>query len=221
MPTLDDIRSRLTRIVQDTSYTSEILDGYINEAYTRVASLVLLPDLESTGLITTSTTAASVPIPASWNFDRNLYMCSPVDEDDEESKIEVLSSIAVLARRFPDYRLDVTTGPVTVCTTTRNSFHYYAVPDVATQFNCAFYQKPALLVSDDDTPDSLPEFLHYKLLVSGAAAEIFTEIEEGVDGVMVNTNKHNKRFDNAIDELAAYFRTGQSRPEPSRQSSWI
>lgn len=219
MATLEQIRARLTRIIHDVSYTADDLDEFINEAYMRSASLVLLPDLESSGTITTSPASFSVSIPAAWNFDRNLYICSPVIES-EEPTIEVLSSIAVLARRFPDYRFSAPAGPVQVCTTTRTSFFYYAIPDIATQFNCAFYRTPILLVNDEDIPVSLPDFLHYQLLVAGAAAEIFSIAEEGNDGVMINTNKYNKKFDKGIEDLASYFKTGQSRPQPSRQSSW-
>jgi len=219
MPTLEEVRTRVERIVHDISYHGDVADDYINNALRRCAGFVLLPDLESSGNITTSSTASAVAIPLSWNFDRNLYLCSAVVE--QPSKIKVLSSIALLAREYPDYRLNVAQGNIEACSASRTAFAYYKTPTEAVVLRCAFYKKPTLLVRDADEPSILPDFLHYDLLVSGACAAIFTEIEEGIDGIMVNTNKYSKKFDKAIEDLKDYFKTGQSRPEPSRASSFI
>ncbi|MFI3122442.1 MAG: hypothetical protein QX194_00705 [Methylococcales bacterium] len=218
MATLDDIRSRVTRIVQDSVYTDEIVDAFINEGLQRCAGLVLLPDLMSTGVVATAIDAYSVPIPTTWNFDRNLYLCSTVVD---KRRLEVFSSVALLSGQYPEFNLAIDDREVLACTATRTQFIYYPVPTAITSLQCAFYQKPTLLTVDTAEPSILPEFLHYDLLVNFACFKVFSEIEDGIDGVQVNTTKYFKLFDAAITELSVYFRTGQSRPAPSRRSDWV
>jgi len=218
MATLEEIRDRVTRLVQDDAYTDEIIDRFINEGLQRCASLVLLPDLMSTGNVSTSASAYSVTTPSTWNFDRNLYMCSVVAD---KRKIKVFSSVILLSGQCPDFSLAVDAGDIEACTATRTQFIYYPIPTVITPLICAFYKKPTLLTMDLVEPSILPEFLHHDLLTNFACSRVFSEIEDGIDGVQVNTTKYYKLFDAAITELSIYFRTGQSRPEPQRRSDWI
>lgn len=218
MPTLEEIRDRVERIVHDVTYHGDVADGFINEAYKRCASLVLLPYLESSSLITVAAGATSTLIPSSWNFDRNIYAC--FDTINGRS-IRTTSSVALLIRQHPDYLLDVAASEMEMCTTQGNQFICWPAPSAEVTLRCAFYKKLTVLSNDDDIPVALPEFLHFRLLAPGACSGIFFEIEEGNDGVMPNTTKHTKAFENAIAELYAFYRTGQSRPEPNRRTMGI
>lgn len=217
MATLEEIRERIKRIIHDTSYTDEIIDGFINEGLSRCASLVLLPALESMGQITTEVSTPFALIPDSWNFDRNITMCI----NTSGNKLKVLSSLIMMARAYPEFGVNNEIGDIEACTVVANKFFYYPIPETAETLTCTFYQKVTSLANDSDTPDILPDFLHYKLLVSFVCAEIFNEIEEGIDGVLVNTKKHSAAFAMAIEELRDVLRTGQSRPEPNRSKDWI
>lgn len=216
MATLEEIRDRVKRIIHDTAFTDEMIDGLINEGYSRCAGLVLLPDLESSGEITTEVGTGNIAIPASWNYDRNLFLCSQ-----DNTKLLVLSSLVLFARKYPDYVLANEYGPVIACCCTQNRFIYYPIPKEPVTLKCAFYTQVVPLVNDADIPTAIPAFLQFKLLVSFACAEFFSEYEEGNDGVMVNTNKYTKKFNEAIDELQMALRVGQARPEPSREKGWI
>ena len=218
MATLKEIRDRVIRNVQDDLYIDEIIDSFINEGLQRCASLVLLPDLMSTGDILTSITSYSVDIPAAWNFDRNLYMCSVVAD---KRKVKVFSSAILLSGQYSDFDFSVNTGEIEACTATCTQFIYYRVPTVVTPLLCAFYKKPTLLTVDSVEPSILPEFLHYDLLANFACFKTYSEKEDGIDGVQINTTKYYKLFDAAITELGIYFRTGQSRPTPIRRSDWV
>jgi len=218
MPNLEEIQARVERIIHDETFHGDVAIDFINEAYTRCVGRVLIPDLASVGLVTTSPVANSVPIPSSWNFDRNLYFCSQVSDG---KSVKVMSSVEILTREYADYDLNVVEGDIEACTATRAAFVYYKTPAVATILKCAFYKKHTSLVNDSDIPSILPEHMHYALLVSGACAEIWYEIEEGIDGVMVNTTKYRKKFEDAITELVAYFKVGQSRPRPLSKRGWV
>lgn len=217
MATLEEIRNRIKRIIQDSAYTDEIIDEFINEGYSRCASSVLLPSLESSGQITALATTPSVQIPDSWNFDRNITMCFT----SEGRKINILSSLVMMARTYPSFGVDNEYGQLEACTVVADKFFYYPIPEEQEVLTCTFYQKISTLVDDSAIPTALPDFLHFKLLTSFVCAEIFSEIEDGIDGVQINTKKYMSNFMTAIEELKDFFRVGQSRPEPQRSSQWI
>ena len=217
MATLDNIRDRVKLTVQDGSFDDDVIDSFINEGLQRVAALILLPPLVSSGSITTSTTAQQVIIPTSWNFDRNLFLCTDADGNN----IPVLSSTALMQRKLETFGVYIETGDLEVCAIDAAYFLYYPVPATAKVLNCEFYQKVTLLVADSDEPSCLPDFLHDRLLESFANAELYDRIEDGMEDTKINARHYMKKFNDALAELQSYLRTGQSRPVPYRVSGWV
>lgn len=217
MPTLQEISDRIINIVQDPAYTTQ-LTGYINEGIQRCASLVLLPMLESVGTVDTVLDSVETDIPVSWNYDRNLYI---VDSALTKNGVDVFSSVALFSREHPQFRVDKTAGDVVAVTIYNEKLVYYYVPAEVDTLTCAFYTKPTLLSVSTDVPTCLPDFLQMKLLSSYVCSEIYDLIEDGVDGIKINTQKHLAAFNKAIEELSNYYNAGQSRPEPSREKQWI
>jgi len=217
MPTLNELNSRVRLIIQDDS--PDILaaiNSYINEGIEVVAANVLLPLLEESAEIDTLATATEIDIPSSWNYDRNLYYAESLTN---EKELEVYSSEALFAREYPKFRAEAREGPIEAVTEHASKLVYY--PIAAETLLCKYYKKPTLLVEGTDTPSYIPSHLQYRLLVSYVAGEIFSMIEDGVDGAQVNTQFHMSRFQKALEDLDEYFRAGRSRPEPIRGSDWI
>lgn len=218
MATLQEISARVNNIVQDESFTPH-LTGYINEGIQRCASLVLLPALETTGTVVTIPGAVETDIPTAWNYDRNLYL---VDAANTESAVKIFSSLALMQREYPQFKVLLEDGDVEAITVIGdNRLVYYRTPTTADTLSCAFYQKPTLLSAGDDVPTCLPDFLQMKLLTAYTCSEIFDLIEDGVEGIKINTQKHLAAFNSALEELSKFYRAGQSRPEPSRTTQWV
>jgi hypothetical protein len=218
MATLEEIRNRVIRIAQDAkAYSPDSIDELINEGLLRCASRVLLPDLEKVMPFSTEVGKYVVNIPTLWNFNNNLFLC----RGPNQTKPEVLSSVSMLARKYPEFRFELETGDIQAITTTQTQILYYPIPETIQVYTCAFYQKPTKLTTDSSVPSILPESLHYALLASYAAAVIWGEKEDGIDGFKINTLDYRKQFETAIDELKELVKTGQSRPEPSRDKDWI
>lgn len=218
MATLEETRNRVKRIIQDSSYTDETIDEFINEGYLRCASLVLLPELESTGSITLSSAAYSVDIPASWDFNRNLFLCvNPTSN----TSLQVFTSLALFNKTFPEFKLGIEYGTPKACTISGNTLLYYPTPMENVDMQCAFYTNVSPLVNDADIPDSIPPFMQMPILAAYACKEIFSEIEDGIDGVLINFTKYTRKFEESIFELNDYLRAGQSRVKPARESDWV
>lgn len=218
MPTLQEISDRIASILQDESFTPH-LTSYINEGIQRCASLVLLPALESAGTVLTMPGAVETDIPAEWNYDRNLYL---VDSTNARAPVKIFSSLALLQREYPQFKMLLESGDVEAITVTGDDkLVYYRTPTAADTLVCAFYQKPTLLAVGTDVPTCLPDFLQMKLLTAYVCSEIFDIIEDGIDGIKINTQKHLAAFNNALEELSKFYKAGQSRPEPNRTKQWI
>jgi len=217
MPTLNELNSRVRFIIQDKSPTiSAAINSYINEGIEMVAAAVLLPDLEISAEITTLSTAVEVDIPDSWGYDRNLYY---VSSQSTKKELSIYSSESLFVREYPKFRVQFRKGPIEAITVHSGKLVYYPVAEET--LLCKYYKKPALLAEGTDEPTYIPQHLQYRLLTSYAASEIFSLIEDGIEGPKVNTTFHMTRFENALIQLDEYFRMGRSRPEPIRKSDWI
>jgi hypothetical protein len=98
-----------------------------------------------------------------------------------------------------------------------STIYYQGIPATATAIPVLYYRIPTLMVADADTPDGIPVFLQRKLLVSGASAKVFDLIEDGLEGVQVNTSIQSQMFQQAILELREY---NVKRRENKSRSIW-
>ena len=64
---------------------------------------------------------------------------------------------------------------------------------------------PPVVEAVDDEPDALPKHLHHKLLVNYAAKEIFSEIEQGLDGQSPDTMKYTALYHAALTDLERFI----------------
>ena len=221
MATLAQLRRKVIRAIHDLPYAPEDVDFYINEGIQATAEIVLLPMLESTKTIQTAVNEHTVVFPVGWNFGRNLYSVIAT-----QGPVKVYSSLALFMREYPRFKVDKSQGCVEAVTKMQNQLVYYRIPETSDTLICSFYMKPPLLVNDTDSPDCIPLYLHNKLLVSYACAELLedsdnkqqvpnTEMREGF------VKKYKNKFYLGLDELALYTREGQSRTRPITWSDWI
>jgi hypothetical protein len=221
MATLAQLRRKVIRAIHDLPYAPEDIDFYINESIQVTAESVLLPMLESTKTIQTVENEYVVDFPVDWNFGRNLYSVVA-----EQGPVKVYSSLALFMREYSRFQIDKFKGPVEAVTKMQDQLVYYHIPEIPDTLICSFYIKPPFLVNDDDSPDCIPIYLHNKLLVSYACAELLedtdnkqqvpnTEMREGF------VKKYKNKFYLGLEELAHYTREGQSRMRPVIGSDWI
>lgn len=221
MATLAQLRRKVIRAIHDLPYAPEDVDFYINEGIQTTAELVLLPHLETSKIIETEENEYAVDIPNDWNFGRNLYSAI-----NSQGSVKVYSSLALFMREYPRFKIDKFPGHVEAITKVHDQLMYYYIPTEPESLICSFYKSPPLLEEDDDSPNYIPAYLHNKLLVSYACAELLedsdnkqqipdSEMREGF------VKKYKNKFYLGIDELTHFTREGQSRTRPTIQSDWV
>lgn len=217
MATLEALQTAVSDVLQDNVFSLDKITALINRGIRFCATAVLLPELESSGVVNTDPGANSVAIPPSWLFERNLYFCSSPDD----TEIKVLDNFNRLFTVYPDMYNKPLTAPVERVIVQGNSLVYYPVPSVATELICGFYRKATPLEADGDIPSCLPEGTHEELLENFALWKAWNTLEDGIEGPKVNTKYYQDMFNEALGNLDMFIGHGQSRSRPVLNNGWV
>jgi hypothetical protein len=206
MTTLAELIEGVEEIVQDTSFTEASITAKLNRNLQKIAGgieketgvLTLpLPELFTTGTITTSTSLAYVAMPS--DYQRDLVQLTDSDGVD----IEIYDS-------FQNFLLDYAglalAGDVVAATIKGRNLYYQGIPTVADTLTVYYHKTPATMLLADkatDEPEGLPAHLAYDLLVYSTARDIYLLIEDGIEGEGANTAKYNALFNGALARLEA------------------
>ena len=188
--------AEVDRIIQDDSYTEAIQLSFLNQAMQDVAGLVLLPDLETSSAVTTSTTLSYVAMPS--DYQRNLFDCY---NSTRSWHVEIKGSFRLLTRMFQ--QLDQA-GSIQGVAVRGTNLHYQRIPSTAESLTLYYYRPPVDMASGATEPDGIPQHLARPLLVHGACKGIYGEIEEDIKGNKVNTLYHETEYTKALGKLIAF-----------------
>lgn len=198
------------KISPETSYTDDDILTILNTGLIEVASggdrqhgnalLPPLPDLFTVADVVYVEGEDYQAMPAT--FLRNL------------ARVEYGNNVL---RRFDSHRVFMSrnrlTGgqPDSYCLV-GNNLWIGPVPTNDTELKVFFTAKPPELVSDNDEPTCIPAHLQQRLLVNYACKEIFSEIEQGLDGGAPNTMKHDMEYQRALTDLERFLGPGDGEP---------
>jgi hypothetical protein len=196
---LGTIRNELEGVIPAAGYAQETLDQYINEAYQDVAAKVTIPDLKGIGSIATTVSVGYVTMTVlTGGFSGTLkrVRSSVYDEIAIYPRLELL---------FDDYTDMSEVGDVEAVCLEGSILWYVKIPAAAQTLTVLYYSKPPTLSSDGDIPSLIPDHLHRKLLVHGAAWKMWDDTESGVDGEKVNTNNQLSLYNSGIADFGVYL----------------
>jgi len=164
-----------------------------------------LPDLEISENVETKTDRAWVTLPA--NYHRKLNFCYSVAQN---GRVKILKSLQHLKSKYPGL---IQTGNVWHVTQSGGRIYYQGIPSTVDTLTLGYYKLPPILNKDDETPTFLPNHLHKKLLVNYACKELFSVIEDGVEGRKVNTSYHEGEGEKALADLEKFLGPEQDEPK--------
>lgn len=213
MATLSYLVSEIDRILDDPAYTEMDLVSKINNAVTNISAGILLPDgsispplpdLYTTGSVSTSTTNPYVSLPV--DYQRSVIMIY----DSTGIKINPpiggnYYSYSLFLRQITDLSL-AESGSVTKLAIKGSRLYYQGIPTVAETLGLHYYKKPTDMVADDDEPEGIPSHLHERLIVHYVLKEIMgSKIEDGQDNTGIGTKYHTGKFNEAMIELVQFI----------------
>ena len=186
-----EIRTELENLIQDDSFNSDTLNGYIDQSIVYAGAQVDIPELKGIDTVDTIPGQAYATLSGlTGGFSGKLRRV----KDSEKNHIAIISDLGLIMDVYP---LMAEEGDVEVVALEGSTLWYQKIPAEAMTLTCLYYRNPAVLSADDEIPSDFPTHLHRHLFVYGSAWIIFDEIEDGIEGEKVNTKA---QFWHSFDE---------------------
>ena len=199
---VEDLTARVTRIIQDKSFTDDDILDYFNKGLGKIAGIVKIPDLIVADTVDTVLSQPWVALPNEYMW--ALFHCASVTHDRTITSVYNKDSYRELLRLYP--LLD-DVGDVSYIGVRGTRLYYQPIPATIETLSIQFHGKPSNMTLPTDEPDCLPYHLHEDLLVNFAAKEIYNLIEDGIEDKKLNYNTYNNAFNKTLEELALFVGT--------------
>lgn len=202
---IQDLIDKVRRKIQDDSYTAAEIIDLFNQCLAELAGEFLLPNLEAYAIVNTRTGQSYTELPA--DYHRNIRDCY---SNALKRRIRIFGSKSQLERNF-SYR-DLT-GRVYAVAPKGRYLHYQHTPQSPEALEINYWRFPDRISSHSQRPDALPPHLCEPLLVAYAVKELFAEIEDGIEGNQVNTQRWENRWLLLKGQLLAFIGPEESIPD--------
>lgn len=201
--TLDELIDRVDRIVQDDNFDETEITKYLNRGVLQIARGVRRPDssiltpplpmLFEIGTVSTTTTF-KVDLPV--DYQRDLVFAA----DSIGRELAINDSFQEFVKTYPALN---TEGTLNALAVKGRVLYYQGIPEDSEAITIHYHRYPVEMIVGSDEPDGIPEDLQDELLVNYACKEIYAIKEQGIDGSSFNTNKHEQKFQIAVEALSA------------------
>ena len=188
---LSVIRSEVSDIIQDESFSGDDIDSLINECLVLAAALVDLPDLKRLDTVNTSITVPYKTLTGlTGGFSGRLKRVNRSGS----GPITIFPNLEVLMDEYvtASYPALTEAGSVEAVALEGRILWYQYVPASAQTLTILYYRNPTSLSGDSAVPSELPDNTHRGLLVNGACKLAFDKIEDGLEeSEKVNTRHYH------------------------------
>lgn len=200
----EELVQAVSSALQDPSYESEDILNRINQGLIFLATQRPLPQLQVSSVVSSVPGQDYVPMPD--DFYNRLFAAY-----NQTKKIEC---VICYTRKTLDgiyAGINSEEGDIQYVVDEGGFLYYKLVPVQSQDIKLTYYTKPAKIEEyDDSIPYCIPKGLHHQTLVMYALWDIFTEIEDGLEGQKINTNYYGNQFATGLEMLKIYC------PDPSK-----
>ena len=205
---LGDLTETIMDKVQDPSIDAKRIRRMINQACDESASVLTdpLPDCETQADVSTVLGRAFASLPN--DFHRDLEHCFSVSRND---RVRIYPSLQYL-RAVEDWHNLTRVGQVYGVARRGDRLYYQGIPETSDTLTIHYTRKPLQLAKDNDEPVDFPSFSHEPLIVNYVLKELFSEIEDGIEGPKTNTEYHDTKWVEAIEKVELFY--GPKATEP-------
>lgn len=204
-----DLVDKVRGKIQDDSYTTDDILDRFNQGLGELAGDFLLPDLETWLTVTTDASHPFIDLPA--DYQKHLKNCHSVTS---AMPIKIYGSLQQL---YAPFRIHDQNGRVIGVAVHGRRLYYQRIPQSTELLTIDYYRYPERILTRNQKPTCLPPHLVEPLLVAYACKEIFAEIEDGIEGPQVNTDRWEKRYNKAKADLAIFLGPEHRTPVPMEQ----
>ena len=193
---VDAIVTEVEAIIQDATYDETWIIRKFNEVLTLVATLCRIPGLQTTATANALSGATTAAMPKTFLHD--LYLVTTATYP--KGVLIAPNMKELVANSDPEQ-----TGPVQMVAADGKTLNFRPIPEEAEDLVLYFYGTPKELSAGDSLPDYIPSILQKEIFQNYALKEAYLQIEDGLDGVMPNTQKYSGLAANGIASLVAFY----------------
>ena len=200
----EDLAIKVMRKIQDASYTYDDILNIFNKGVREISGKAYLPELEVVRDIDTDPSYSYVHAPA--DYQKNLRYAHSIDYN---YPIKVYGSLAQLYSKLS--MLDQSGRVIGIAVKGRR-IYYQRIPDEAETIRVNYYSYPERMRARYEKPTCIPDHLVEPLLINYACSEIYSEIEDGMEGQKVNTTYYEGKYKEALADLIEFIGPEESIP---------
>jgi len=211
---VEGVITEVRGIVKDESYDDLWMLERLNMGLTEIAALFLIPGLSASDTVSALTTVDHVAMPV--DFHHDLYLATT----------ETYPNGLVLSPNLKDLIVTANhdlTGNVQKVTVEFQTLYYAPIPSEAAEtITLYYYMNPTAITLVSDLPTWIPSHLQKPLMVNYLAKELFSQIEEGVDGNTPNTSKYANFYGQGLMILERFYpRASKPKYEITSTPGWF
>lgn len=195
-----EILDQIERKLQDSSYArdTELLPA-LNNALLMVAFQHPLPALQVTETVDSVLEQDFVSMPSDYHT-RLLF----VQNKTTERNCRICYTRQTLRRMYEPELQEK--GDIEDVALEGRTLYYRRIPETVQTLQLTYYTQPdALTDATDSTPDCLPESLHFQILGNYVLYQLFSEIEDGMEGQKINTEFYMSQYMTGMQMLNTYW----------------
>jgi len=194
---VDGVITETRTITRDESYDDAWMVERLNSGIQEIAALFVIPGLSTSDTVSALTTINNVAMPS--DFHRDLYLATT----------ETYPNGLILSPNLKDLIAQTDqeeTGDVRQVAVEFQTLYYAPVPSEAAETITLYYYKtPTAITLVSDLPAWIPVHLQRVLMVNYLAKEIFSQIEEGIDGQTPRTAMFSSLYAQALMLLERFY----------------
>jgi hypothetical protein len=206
---VDYLVTEVEKVVQDATYDASWIIGKFNEALTLAATMYRIPGLQTTSVVKALASANAEAMPKTYLHDLFLVTTQTYPQG-----VLIAPNIKELSGIVDPRQV----GAVQAVAVDGRVLSFRPVPEVDEDLKLFFYSKPKELEAGDSFPDYIPEILQKEIFQNYVQKEAYLLIEDGIDGVMPNTQKYSALAMGGLASLASFYPNApKGRPEVRRK----
>ena len=193
---LEEMRNEVMDIIQDRSYDPAAVTSYINLALNETAGVIDIPEFKRVFTVATVTDAAYI------NLGENISSFGGrvrrVKYD--SANLSIYPSLEALMDDYEDLEEE---GDIEAVALEGRLLWYAKTPEAAVNLLILCYTNPEPLNESKREVEWMPPHLHRKVIVNGAAKEIWKKIEEE-DSQQPMFHRYRKDYEDGLTELRSW-----------------
>jgi len=199
-----DLVNDIERIIQEPTYTKEDIVRFINQGVLDIAGggarehghalVAPLAGLYSSGDVTLTAGDYSTDMPSTYQRGLKLVL------DSSGYKLKEYLSHPEFMTRY-----NGETGDPEAFCLVGNTLWLGPSPSSDATITLYFYRLPVDMTDENGTIDGIPAHYQKRLLTNFVCKEIYSEIEQGLDGAMPDTAKHTVMYQAALTDLERHI----------------